>query len=229
MPEPGAGAGGGAPRRLRLMVAQINVTVGDVAGNAARIVDCLAEARRRGVDLAVFPELAVCGYPPEDLLLRPSFLEATEAAVADIARHTQGLTALVGYAQRQEDLYNAAAVLHDGRQAGVYHKQYLPNYSVFDEERYFRRGQSAPLFERDGLRLGVNICEDVWYPAGPYDLQARAGAEVLVNLSASPYQRGKVPPASGCSPPVPTTRCRSSSTATSSAARTNWSSTATAW
>jgi NAD+ synthase (glutamine-hydrolysing) len=177
---------------LRLMVAQINVTVGDVAGNAARIIECLGEARRQRVDLAVFPELAVCGYPPEDLLLRPSFLSASEAALAEIAEHTRGLTAVVGYAQRDGDLYNAAAVLHDGRLAGVHRKAFLPNYSVFDEERYFRRGIASPLFDSGELRFGVSICEDIWYPSGPYDLQARAGAELLVNLSASPYQRGKV-------------------------------------
>jgi NAD+ synthase (glutamine-hydrolysing) len=179
-------------RPLRVLVAQINTAVGDVAANTARILDQLAAARRVGADLAVFPELAVCGYPPEDLLLRPSFLEATERALADITAHTRGLTALVGFAHRDGDLYNAAAVLHDGRLADVYHKVYLPNYSVFDEERYFRRGERAPVYELGGLRLGVSICEDVWYPTGPYELQARAGAEILINLSASPYHHGKV-------------------------------------
>jgi NAD+ synthase (glutamine-hydrolysing) len=178
-------------RALRVMVAQLNFVVGDIAGNARRIMDQVDAARPLGVDLVVFPELAVCGYPPEDLLLRPSFLAATEAALADIAGHTTGLTAVVGFADSADDLYNAAAVLHDGRLAGVHRKVYLPNYSVFDEERYFRRGAVCPVFVRDGVRLGISVCEDIWYPVGPYDLQARAGAEVLVNISASPYQRGK--------------------------------------
>jgi len=180
-----------AARTLRVMVAQLDFVVGDVTGNTARIVRTLADARARGVDLAVFPELAVCGYPPEDLLLRPSFLSANEAAIGEIAAHTKGMTALVGFADRDGDLYNAAAVLHDGALAAVYHKAYLPNYSVFDEERYFAEGTRFPVFERAGTRFGVSICEDIWHASGPPELEALAGAEVLVNLSASPFHHGK--------------------------------------
>lgn len=187
MPEP-SGQGGGA---LRVLVAQLNFTVGDVAGNAQRIIETLDQARGVGASLAVFPELAIPGYPPEDLLLRPSFVAANEAAMEDIAGHTRGLTAVVGYADRDGDLYNAAAVMHDGRLAARYHKVFLPNYSVFDEERYFRAGHEYPVFEHEGVRLGVTVCEDIWYSSGPAEWQAQAGAEVLVNISASPYERGK--------------------------------------
>lgn len=173
---------------LRVAVAQLNATVGDLAANTASVVDHLARARAAGAELVVFPELALCGYPPEDLLLRPSFVAANEAAVAEVARHTAGLTAIVGFADRAAgDLYNAAAVLHDGRLVDVYHKVYLPNYGVFDEERYFRSGDRAPVYALGDARFGVTICEDIWYPAGPADDQAQRGAALLLNLSASPF------------------------------------------
>ncbi len=184
-------ATGPSARCLRLLVAQLDFVVGDVGGNTSRIIDTLGAARELAADVVVFPELAVCGYPPEDLLLRTSFLAANEAAIHEIAGHTSGLTAVVGFADRNGDLHNAAAVLHDGVLAEVVHKAYLPNYSVFDEERYFRSGEFFPVFERAGVRFGVSICEDIWYPAGPPHLQAVAGAEVLVNISASPYFCGK--------------------------------------
>ncbi|RIL09995.1 NAD+ synthase [bacterium] len=183
--------GAPAPRALRVLVAQVNPVVGDVDANARRIVDVLGEARRRGVDVAVFPELVLCGYPPEDLLVRPGFVAANQAAIAAIAAETRGLTALVGFPHHDGDLYNAAAVLHDGAVADVYHKAYLPNYGVFDEVRYFAEGRRFPVYDRGGVRIGVSICEDIWYAAGPPQLQALAGAEVLVNLSASPYHAGK--------------------------------------
>ncbi|MEO8082885.1 MAG: NAD+ synthase, partial [Ardenticatenales bacterium] len=177
---------------LRIAVAQLDVRVGDIAANTAQIVDALADARRAGAELVVVPELAVCGYPPEDLLLRPSFVAANEAAVAEIARHTAGLTAVVGFADRAAgDLFNAAAVLHDGRVADVYHKVYLPNYGVFDEERYFRGGRRAPVYARGDARFGVSICEDIWYPTGPAEEQARTGAALLLNISASPFVQDK--------------------------------------
>jgi NAD+ synthase (glutamine-hydrolysing) len=176
---------------LRVLVAQLDFVVGDISGNRDRIIETLGQARGRGADLAVFPELAVCGYPPEDLLLRPSFLAANASAIAEIAGHSAGLTAVVGFADGSGGLYNAAAVLHDGALAAVVHKTFLPNYSVFDEERYFDQGQEVTLVNLGGVGIGVSICEDIWYPAGPPQLQALAGAEVLVNLSASPYFRGK--------------------------------------
>lgn len=176
---------------LRIALAQINPTVGDLGGNEAKIIDYLARAREAGADIVVFPELAVTGYPPEDLLLKPAFVEANCAALRRIAAQTTGLTAVVGFVDRGDDLYNAAAVLHDGQIAGVAHKIYLPNYAVFDEDRYFRAGERPLIFACGGVRVGVNICEDVWYPAGPTGAQALAGAELVINISASPYHMGK--------------------------------------
>ncbi|MFN2251543.1 MAG: NAD+ synthase [Anaerolineae bacterium] len=180
-----------AARVVRVTVAQLNATVGDVTGNTARIVEVLGQARELGSDIVAFPELAVCGYPPEDLLLRPSFLAANAEAIARITPHTVGLTAIVGFAHRDLDVYNSAAVLHDGVVADVYHKVLLPNYSVFDEQRYFREGELAPVYVRDAVRVGVSVCEDMWHPSGPPQAQALAGADILVNISASPFFAGK--------------------------------------
>ena len=178
--------------RLRIGLAQINTTVGDLRGNTARIIDGLNRAREHQVDLVLFPELAIPGYPPEDLLLKPSFIEANRACLDELLPHTRGLTAVVGFVDVDSDIYNAAAVLHDGGLAGVYHKSLLPNYAVFDEVRYFKAGEGSPLFELDGITFGVSVCEDIWYPAGPPEEQAAAGAELLVNISASPYHMGKI-------------------------------------
>jgi NAD+ synthase (glutamine-hydrolysing) len=186
--------GSAGPRQLRLALAQINVTVGDLAGNAERIVADIKRAGREGVDIVAFPELALTGYPPEDLLLKPEFiadnlraLERIAAATADLG----GVASVVGFVDRTTDLYNAAAVLHGGQRVGVFHKRFLPNYGVFDENRYFSAGGEAPMFEIGGVRVGVNICEDIWYPTGPAAEQAAAGAELLLNISASPYFMGK--------------------------------------
>jgi len=176
---------------FRIALAQINSTVGDLAGNEAKIVDGIARAREAGAELVAFPELAVTGYPPEDLLLKPSFVAANLEAIERIAKVTRGITAIVGFVDEGADLYNAAAVLHDGELAAVHHKIYLPNYSVFDEDRYFGAGEAPLLVTLGEVTLGVSICEDIWYPAGPLDLQALAGAELAVNISASPYHAGK--------------------------------------
>ena len=176
---------------LRIALAQINVTVGDLAGNVGQIVAHVERAREVGADLIAFPELAVTGYPPEDLLLKPSFVAANRAAVEEIAAATRGLTAVVGFADVEEDVYNAAAVLHDGALAGVYRKQYLPTYGVFDEDRTFRAGVANPIFVVGGAVVGVSVCEDIWYPEGPPQVQARGGAQLLINISASPYYAGK--------------------------------------
>jgi NAD+ synthase (glutamine-hydrolysing) len=156
------------------------------------MVTHLRRAREQHVDLVLFPELAISGYPPEDLLLKPSFIEANRSCLYDLLPHTQGLTAVVGFVDVDCDIYNAAAVLHDGQMGGVYHKALLPNYAVFDEVRYFKAGEGFPLFELDGIVFGVSVCEDIWYPAGPPEKQAAAGAELLVNISASPYHMGKI-------------------------------------
>lgn len=178
--------------RWRIAMAQINTLVGDLEGNARKIEAGIHRARALGADLVLFPELAVTGYPPEDLLLKPAFLEANLAMVARLARATQGITAIVGFADVDDDVYNAAAVLHDGVWVHTYRKHYLPNYAVFDEDRYFRRGEAVPIYRRNEIAFGVSICEDIWYPAGPPEIQAlQGGARLLVNISASPYHAGK--------------------------------------
>lgn len=176
---------------VRVALAQINPTVGDLAGNEQKIGDQIARARELEADIVAFPELAVPGYPPEDLLLKPSFVAANLACLKRIAGLTSGITAIVGFVDRTDDLYNAAAVLHEGRVAVVYHKTYLPNYAVFDEDRYFRAGERPLVFSLGEVTVGINICEDIWYPAGPTKLQALAGAQMVVNISASPYHAGK--------------------------------------
>ena len=178
-------------RSLRVALAQVNPTVGDLEGNRARILEYVERAREAGADLVAFPELALTGYPPEDLLLKPSFIRDNLASLRAIASQTRGITAVVGFVDAGEDIYNAAAVIHDGEVAGVYHKVYLPNYGVFDEQRYFRRGREQPLFLLHGVKVGVSICEDIWYPTGPAAIQSEAGAQLLVNINASPYHAGK--------------------------------------
>jgi NAD+ synthase (glutamine-hydrolysing) len=181
-------------QRLRVALGQVNVTVGDVEGNARRLAGAIEDARALGVDLLAFPELALTGYPPEDLLFKPAFIEANLRALDDLARASRGLTVIVGFVDRTDDILNAAAVLHDGVRAGVYHKQYLPNYGVFDENRYFQAGTETPVFQRGegGPLIAVNICEDIWYPTGPTTAQTLAGAELIVSVNSSPYHAGKV-------------------------------------
>ncbi|TMQ49801.1 MAG: NAD+ synthase [Candidatus Eisenbacteria bacterium] len=179
-------------RQLRLGLAQLNPTVGDVDGNVARVAAYLEQARGLGVDLLAFPEMVITGYPPEDLLLKPSFIEYAIERTRDLLPRTLGMTVVVGTVDRDFDLYNAAAVLHDGRWMGTYRKRYLPNYGVFDENRYFMPGTRNPVFVRGGTIIGINICEDIWYPGGPVEEQViRGGAEIVINISASPYHAGK--------------------------------------
>ncbi|WDT75240.1 MAG: NAD+ synthase [Candidatus Manganitrophus sp.] len=179
-------------RTLRLALAQINSTVGDLAGNVQKISEAIERAKEKRADLIAFPELAISGYPPEDLLLKPQFIEENLQALQKVAKRCKGLTAIVGFVDREEDIYNAAAVIHDGAVRLVYHKCHLPNYGVFDENRYFQAGKEAPVFTLNGMTLGVNICEDIWYPEGPTFAQALGGgAEVIININASPYHAGK--------------------------------------
>ena len=178
-------------RRIRVGLAQINPTVGAIEANARLVLDWMERAREAGCDLVAFPELALTGYPPEDLLFKTAFIEANLRALADVARQSRGITAVVGYVDKRDDIFNAAAVLHDGAQVGTYHKQYLPNYGVFDENRYFQSGTEAPVFAVGDTVLAANICEDIWYPTGPTTLQALAGAELVVTINASPYHAGK--------------------------------------
>jgi NAD+ synthase (glutamine-hydrolysing) len=179
-------------RRLRLGMAQINTTVGDFQGNTQKILEAIAHGKSLSVDLLTFPELAVCGYPPEDLLLKPQFVRENLKAIEKIEKHCSGLTVVVGFVDAQSDIYNAAAVIHDAKLAGIYHKIYLPNYGVFDENRYFQAGQGCPVYTVAGIGVGINICEDIWYEAGPATIQAYSGAEVIVNISASPYHFGRL-------------------------------------
>jgi len=165
--------------------------VGDFAGNRQKILKTIDEARSSGVDLLAFPELAICGYPPEDLLFKPRFIEENLESLRKVIDGSSGLTVVVGFVDAKEDIYNAAALIHDGKLVGVYHKIYLPNYGVFDENRYFRAGNECPVYIIAGVGIGINICEDIWYETGPATAQACSGAEVIVNISASPYHFGK--------------------------------------
>jgi NAD+ synthase (glutamine-hydrolysing) len=177
---------------MRLALAQINSVVGDLEGNRAVVLDRIAEAKDEGADLVVFPELIVTGYPPEDLLLRPGFVRAATDSLDEIARAATGITALVGVPVLDSDLHNACAVCTDGAVRGIYRKRFLPNYGVFDEDRYFAPGRDLLVLDVAGCRLGVTICEDMWQPGPPATDLALAGAELLVNLSASPFNVGKV-------------------------------------
>jgi NAD+ synthase (glutamine-hydrolysing) len=175
---------------LRVALAQIDPTVGDIRGNARKIAERTSAAREQGAALVVFPELTISGYPPEDLLLKTSFLDQVSEALEDLAAQTRGIVALVGFPEQADDVYNSAAVLADGEVAAVYRKMYLPNYGVFDEQRYFQSGSEAGIFELNGIPIGVSICEDIWEPGPPAMTEALAGAQVIVNLSASPYRAG---------------------------------------
>ena len=176
---------------LRLALCQLNPTVGDIAANEAAIADSLAAARAQDAGLVLFGELAITGYPPEDLLYKEHFLRDAREAIDRLATQTRGLVAIVGFPERSADVYNAAAVLADGRLVGVCRKIRLPNYGVFDEQRYFQAADTAGLIELGEHRVGVTICEDIWQPGPPCSDLALAGATLIVNLSASPYHVGK--------------------------------------
>lgn len=177
---------------IRVVLVQMNAHVGDIADNCARIIERVKEARGIGADVVAFPEMVVTGYPPEDLLLKPDFIEEAQKAVLGLEEASKGLTLVVGGPELDIDMFNAAFVLHDGKLAGVYRKRYLPNYGVFDENRYFMQSRENKVFVRDGVRIGINICEDIWYPGGPHEQQAlEGGAEILLNISSSPYHVGK--------------------------------------
>src|SRR5213595_2581686 len=172
---------------MRLALAQINTIVGDLDGNAERILRRLEEAKDQQADIVLFPELAVTGYPPEDLLLRSSFVAAAQAKAEELARAVHGIVALVGVPWFDRDLYNACAVCAAGEIKALYRKRFLPNYGVFDEDRYFAPGRELVLLEHGGTLIGPTICEDMWQPGPPATELALAGAQLLVNLSASPF------------------------------------------
>ncbi|MGI8663048.1 MAG: NAD+ synthase [Acidimicrobiales bacterium] len=179
--------------RVRVALCQINTMVGDLDGNIEHILSAYEEAEAAGCDLAVFPELALTGYPPEDLLLRPGFVADNLEALEKVAARTGACSAILGFVDADRDLRNAAAVCAHGSVVGRYHKRLLPNYAVFDEQRYFAPGVlPMSLFEIGGVRVGVSICEDGWSPDGPVAEQAAGGAELIVNLNASPYYAGRL-------------------------------------
>src|SRR5919109_154238 len=176
---------------MRLALAQMNTVVGDLDGNRRRILERLGEARDAGADLVLFPELATTGYPPEDLLLRPGFLKAAAEALDEIAAATRGIAALVGAPHLDRDLFNACAVCVDGEVRGMYRKMFLPNYGVFDEDRYFQPGRELLLLRCGETLVGPTVCEDIWQPGPPATDLALAGAHVVANISASPFHLGK--------------------------------------
>jgi NAD+ synthase (glutamine-hydrolysing) len=176
---------------MRLALHQLNATVGDIAGNERAIRDGILRAKEAGAQVVAFPELALTGYPPEDLLLKEHFLADARAAIERLAEDAQGIVALVGFPERAEDVFNAMAVLADGELQGIYRKMRLPNYGVFDEVRYFQAGAEPALIEVDGVTIGLSICEDMWVPGPPLTDEALSGAELVINISASPYMAGK--------------------------------------
>ena len=179
-------------RSLRVGMAQINCTVGDLGGNTKKIIQYLDKARKIGVELICFPELAITGYPPEDLLLKPQFIEDNLKALKKIIQKTVGLTAVVGFVDKNGEVFNAAAIIHNKKLVDVYYKSNLPNYGVFDEYRYFQPGEKPSVYQVGDFVFGVNICEDIWYPEGPAKIQALIGeAELIVNINASPYHMDK--------------------------------------
>ncbi len=179
--------------RLRVAACQLDLVVGDLDANVDAILGALDQAEAAGADLAVFPELAITGYPPEDLLLKPGFVADNRAALEKLASRTGRCAAVVGFVDAGRDLYNAAAVCANGSVEGVYRKRLLPNYSVFDEQRYFAAGADEPtLFVIGGVRVGITVCEDIWAPTGPLTDQAAGGAELAVNISASPFYAGRL-------------------------------------
>ncbi|MDX6657021.1 MAG: hypothetical protein QOH62_1814, partial [Solirubrobacteraceae bacterium] len=176
---------------MRIALCQLNAVVGDIAGNERKIRDGIAAAREGGARLVLVPELAVTGYPPEDLLLKEHFLADAREAVERLASDVGDIVAVVGFPERADDVYNSAAVLADGRVRAIYRKVQLPNYGVFDERRYFQSGPGGAIVELDGVKVGLTICEDIWVPGAPAADEALAGATLIVNISASPYQAGK--------------------------------------
>ena len=179
-------------RTLRIALAQVNLTVGDLDGNREKILDRIRKSRDLGATLVAFPELAITGYPPEDLLFKSKFIESNQRSLDLIVRETQDITAVIGFIDRQDDIYNAAAIACDGKLVDIYHKTYLPNYGVFDENRYFQAGRMPKVYNTNGVAFGVNICEDIWYPGGPAHFQTLFGdAELIINISSSPYHDGK--------------------------------------
>ena len=179
-------------KTIRIALAQINPTVGDIDGNVFKICDYIRKAKEQNAKIVVFPELAITGYPPEDLLLKPQFINDNLDALNKVREETKDIAAVIGFVDRKNGIYNAAAIFHNGRLIDVYHKMHLPNYGVFDEYRYFKAGTKSPVYTIEETIIGVNICEDIWHPESPTKSQALAGAEIIININASPYHMGKL-------------------------------------
>ena len=180
-------------KNLRISIAQINCTVGDLKGNSAKIVEYLQKAKALGADIVSFPELAITGYPPEDLLLKEAFVVDNLEALKRVAKAVNDMVAIVGFIDKVgNDIYNAAAIIYKGEVKGVCHKEFLPNYGVFDEKRYFKPGKDSHIFKLGDFIFGVNVCEDIWHTEGPLCAQAGLGAKLILNINASPYHSGKV-------------------------------------
>ncbi|MFP4498282.1 MAG: NAD+ synthase [Vulcanimicrobiota bacterium] len=177
--------------KIRIAMAQINSTVGDFEGNLEKITEYINKARRSHADVIIFPELAICGYPPEDLILRTSFIRQNRIYLEKVASEAQDIAVVVGFVEARNHIYNSAAFIYDSRVYGTYRKVFLPNYGVFDEKRYFSSGPESPIFEFGNVSLGINICEDIWIPDGPAARQAVSGAGIILDINASPYQLGK--------------------------------------
>lgn len=178
-------------KTARVALAQINPTVGDIDGNTLKIIDYIKKAKKQNAGIVLFPELAVTGYPPEDLLLKPDFIERNLMAIKKIEKETAGLTVIAGFVDKKEGLYNAAAIFNNGRLLDVYHKMHLPNYGVFDEYRYFQAGTKPSVYKINGMVVGIEICEDIW-ESETMKSQKESGAEIIFSINASPYHMGKL-------------------------------------
>jgi len=179
-------------KNMRIALAQINLTVGDLSGNCQKIISYIQKARARGADIIAFPELALTGYPPEDLLLKHQFVRDNIHTLNRVKEASTGIITIAGFVDKNKGIYNAAAVISDGHLVDIYHKMNLPNYGVFDEHRYFQAGRRVPVYTVNGVCFGVNVCEDIWLDRGPAKLQALAGAGLIVNINASPFHMGKM-------------------------------------
>ena len=177
--------------KFRIALAQINSVVGDLSGNSKKIVDYIDRAVDSDCDMVVFPELAITGYPPEDLIFRNSFVKENMEKMNDIVKSRSDIIIVVGFIDSNEKIYNAVSISHGSEIVDVYHKIYLPNYGVFDEDRYFTPGSKISVINLNNLNFAVNICEDIWYEDGPAKIQKKSGADLIVNISASPFHYGK--------------------------------------
>ncbi|MCE5312262.1 MAG: NAD(+) synthase, partial [Nitrospiraceae bacterium] len=178
-------------KTVRVALCQINPTVGDLDGNVQKIVSFMKKAQEHEPDIIAFPELAVTGYPPEDLLLKPAFIKDNLEALRAVQEESGPGVVIVGFVDLKEDIYNAAAVISNKKLVDVYHKVYLPNYGVFDESRYFRAGKRSPVYKIGDLSFCINICEDIWYPEGPVSMRTKGGADLMISINSSPYHAGK--------------------------------------